>query len=38
MKGVEAHHGIRDFLDEIVILLDPIVQRSGLPMTLKGKR
>ena len=30
MKGFEAHDGIRDFLDEIVILLDPIVQIHDL--------
>jgi hypothetical protein len=25
MKGFETHHGIRDFLDETVILLNPVI-------------
>jgi hypothetical protein len=30
MEGFEAHHGVRDFLDETVILLNPVIQLFNL--------
>jgi hypothetical protein len=30
MEGFEAHHGVRDFLDEAMILRNPVIQLFNL--------